>query len=329
MNTKVVFGQYYNSNSWIHRLDPRCKLLSLIVLMVSLFMVSNLYVLLGMLLFTVILIATSNVPLDKFLSSLKMIVMLLLFTTMFQVVFNQTGELIKIFSFEIDLVILVLLFVILVGYLLLGKVIKKFRFIQLIILIIIAFYIQTDKIAGLINAPIIVSYDVKIYSEGLYGSARVIVRIITLLILSNLLTLTTKPTELNNGLEKLLFPLTLLKINVSVFTMMISIALRFIPTLINEADKILRAQASRGVDFNEGSLKEKVSQIVSLLIPMFVISYKKADDLANAMEARGYDPDGKRTSINILKFKISDTLTLLVSLGILVLLIYLKVIYAL
>ena len=329
MNTKVVFGQYYNSNSWIHRLDPRCKLVSLIILMVSLFMVNNLYALIGMFLFTLILVITSKVPIGKFLSSLKMIMMLLLFTTLFQVVFNQTGDLLHIFTFELDLVILIGIIALVAIYILLGKVLKKFRFIQLIICLLIAFYIQTDKVAGLIDAPLIVNYEIKIYSEGLFGSARVIVRIITLLVLSSLLTLSTKPTELNNGLEKLLSPLTLLKVNVSVFTMMISIALRFIPTLINEADKILKAQASRGVDFNEGSLKEKISQIVSLLIPMFVISYKKADDLANAMEARGYDPDGARTSINVLKFKISDTLTLVTCGLILGLFIYLKVVYAL
>ena len=91
--------------------------------------------------------------------------------------------------------------------------------------------------------------------------------------------------------------------------MMISIALRFIPTLINESTKILRAQASRGVDFEDGKLKEKIFQIVSLLVPMFVISYKKAEDLANAMEARGYIPGEERTRINVLKYRISDLLT--------------------
>ena len=329
MNTKVVFGQYYNSNSWIHRLDPRTKLISLIVLMVSLFLVNSIYVLLGSLLLTIVLVSTSKVPMDKFLGSLKMMVMLLIFTTLFQVVFNKTGDFINTYHFEMNLVTLGIVIAIIAVYFLLGKVSKKFRTLELLIALVIAFWVQSDKISTQFNAPLLFSYDVSLYTGGVYGSLRVIIRIVTLLILSSLLTLTTKPTELNNGLEKLLSFLRVFKLNISVFTMMISIALRFIPTLINEADKILKAQASRGVDFNEGTFKEKVSQIVSLLIPMFVISYKKADDLASAMEARGYDPDGRRTSINVLEIKISDIICLVFSFLILGAFIYMKVAYAL
>ena len=94
--------------------------------------------------------------------------------------------------------------------------------------------------------------------------------------------------------------------------MIIAIALRFIPTLINETNKILKAQASRGVDFNEGSLKEKVTQIISLLIPMFVISFKRAEDLSNAMEARGYIIGEKRTKLDELKLKWRDYLCLII-----------------
>jgi energy-coupling factor transport system permease protein len=90
--------------------------------------------------------------------------------------------------------------------------------------------------------------------------------------------------------------------------MMISIALRSIPTLINESQRILKAQASRGVDFNEGKLKDKINQIISLLVPMFVISYKKAEDLAYAMEARGYIPGKERSKLEVLKYKLSDYL---------------------
>ena len=91
--------------------------------------------------------------------------------------------------------------------------------------------------------------------------------------------------------------------------MIISIALRTIPTLINETNKILKAQASRGVEFSEGSIKSKISQIISLIVPMFIISYKKALDLSDAMDARGYNPDQKRTSINVIKFKTGDIIT--------------------
>ena len=88
--------------------------------------------------------------------------------------------------------------------------------------------------------------------------------------------------------------------------MIMSIALREIPKLIGEADKVLKAQASRGVDFKEAKLKDKIGQIVSLIVPMFIISYQIADDLSDAMEARGYDPDAKRTTINILKMRTID-----------------------
>ncbi len=122
----------------------------------------------------------------------------------------------------------------------------------------------------------------------------IVLRIITLLFLSSLLTFSTKPIELNNGLDYLLKPLQKLKVKTSIFTMMVSIALRFIPTLILETEKVLKAQASRGADFKEGKLSARVMQIVSLIVPMFVIAYKRAYDLADAMEARGYIPEGKK-----------------------------------
>ncbi len=124
--------------------------------------------------------------------------------------------------------------------------------------------------------------------------------------LTSLLTLSTMSTDINNGLEAVLSPLKLFKFPVGVFSMLISLTLRFIPTLMIESKKIMNAQASRGVDFSEGSLKEKANQIIALLIPMFVISFKKAEDLSNAMEARGYVIGEKRTKIDELKFRFLD-----------------------
>ena len=108
--------------------------------------------------------------------------------------------------------------------------------------------------------------------------------------------------------------------------MIISLALRFIPTLFNETQKILKAQSSRGVDFKEGTLKEQVSQIISLLIPMLVISFKRAADLADAMEARGYIPGAPRSKINVMKFKISDLFGFIFTIIIFALIIVFKVI---
>lgn len=135
------------------------------------------------------------------------------------------------------------------------------------------------------------------------------------------MTLTTKPTDMTNAIEWLLKPLELIKIKTSIFAMMISIALRSIPTLFNETNRILKAQASRGVDFNEGKLHEQAGQIISLLIPMFVISIKRAEDLADAMEARGYIPGAKRTRLVKMQFKVLDYILLIVMLCLFVLLI--------
>ena len=147
--------------------------------------------------------------------------------------------------------------------------------------------------------------------QGLFSALFIVLRVLTLIMFCNILTLTTKPTDLNNALESLLKPLEKIKIKTSIFAMMVSIALRFIPTLFNEMDRILKAQASRGSDFNEGSLRQKIKQVISILVPMFIISFKRADDLSLAMEARGYIPGEKRTKINILKMKFFDYVLLI------------------
>lgn len=302
MNSKMILGQYYNSNSWIHRLDPRSKLISIFVLMVAIFLIKNMYILLGALVFIIVLIITSKVPIINFLKGLKMMAALLIFTMFFQVIFNTQGEIIKSFSFDMRILNIGIIIGLLFIFYLLGKLTKKFRILTFLLIAFAAMYIQT------IDLPtnVLFSYQINIYDEGLSSALIILMRIINLITLSSLLTLTTKPTDLSNGLESLMKPLKILKVNVSVFAMMISIALRFIPTLINEANRILKAQASRGVDFQEGNLNDKVKQIISLLIPMFVISYRRAGDLANAMEARGYIPGAERSKLNELKYHIAD-----------------------
>jgi energy-coupling factor transport system permease protein len=192
----------------------------------------------------------------------------------------------------------------LVLYFLSNKIIKKFRVLLFLLILFIGLYVQT------INDQTyqIVSYTISLYEEAVLSSLTVLLRIIILISLSALLTLSTKPTDLNSGIEGIFAPFKFMRAQISIFAMMISIALRSIPTLINESQRILKAQASRGVDFNEGKLKEKVNQIVSLLVPMFVISYKKAEDLAYAMEARGYIPGKERSKLEVLKYKLSDYL---------------------
>ena len=151
-------------------------------------------------------------------------------------------------------------------------------------------------------------------------------RIVLIVMLSSILTMTTSTTDINLGLEWIMYPLKFIKIPVAEIAMMLSLTLRFIPTLLIETDKIMKAQASRGIDFNEGNFVEKVKQIVTLLIPMFFISITRAEDLANAMEARGYIIGAKRTSIDELKFGSKDLLAFIFVLLLLGLSIAIKVI---
>lgn len=134
-----------------------------------------------------------------------------------------------------------------------------------------------------------------IYSGAILQTLYIVVRLMLMVMITTILTASTKPLDLTLGIEDLLDPLRVIKVPSHEIAMMISIALRFIPTLIEETQRIMKAQASRGVDLDEGKLKEKVMAILSLIVPLFVSAFQHADDLANAMEARGYVPDRMRT----------------------------------
>ncbi|UWD33946.1 energy-coupling factor transporter transmembrane component T family protein [Mesomycoplasma molare] len=133
-------------------------------------------------------------------------------------------------------------------------------------------------------------------------------RIYCMVIVTTLLIYTTKPILLTSAIEDLISPLKLVKINTNIIAMIITIGIRFIPTLLLEANRIMKAQASRGVDFKHGKIKDKVKSMVTLTIPLFVLSFSRAEDLANAMEVRGYDPYKKRTKYRHLSFKWFDYL---------------------
>lgn len=306
MNNKVVFGQYFDTNSWMHRLDPRTKIISLFLLMIGVFLIKNLYILIGFFGFVLLLVLSTKIPLAKFLKSLRMMLFLLFFTTIFQVLFNKVGTKLASFSLTMTVLTLSISVILLISYFIIIKFIKKFKLLLLIAFMLMSLYLQSE----VITTRVLFNYTIEVYSKGLITAGFVIVRIIALILISSLLTLTTKPTDLNNGLESVLSPLEKIGLKTSILAMMISIALRFIPTLINEADRILKAQASRGVDFKEGNIGQKVVQIISLLIPMFIVSFKRAEELANAMEARGYIPGEKRTKLYVLQFKTFDYLSL-------------------
>ena len=152
-----------------------------------------------------------------------------------------------------------------------------------------------------------------IYNDAVNQTLYIVVRLMLMVIITTVLTATTKPLDLTLGIEKLLKPFEKVGVPAHIIAMMISIALRFIPTLIEETQRIMNAQASRGVDLENGSIKEKIMAILSLIVPLFVSAFDRADQLANAMEARGYDPSRKRTRYKVLKMQTMDYASMLLS----------------
>jgi len=146
----------------------------------------------------------------------------------------------------------------------------------------------------------------KLYSDALFQTLYIVVRLMLMIMVTTILTASTKPLDLTLAIEDLFKPLKRYGFPAHEIAMMISIALRFIPTLIEETDRIMKAQASRGVDLKEGSLKEKIMAILSLIVPLFVSSFQRAEELADAMEARGYVPSMPRTRYKQLTHGLSD-----------------------
>ena len=145
-----------------------------------------------------------------------------------------------------------------------------------------------------------------VYYEAIFQSLKIIIRLILMVSLTMILTTSTKPLDLTNAFEWFLTPLKIIKFPAHEIAMTISIALRFIPTLLDETNRIMKAQESRGVDFKHGKLSVKIKAIISLIVPLFVSAFTRSEELADAMEARGYDPKAKRTRYRKLSFHVGD-----------------------
>ena len=154
----------------------------------------------------------------------------------------------------------------------------------------------------------------EIHLDSIIQTIKIVLRLALLIMLSTLFTATTKPLDITVAIDDLFAWLKVFKVNVSILSMTISIALRFIPTILDETYRIMKAQASRGVDFKNGKLKEKVVAITSLIVPLFISSISRSDELANAMEARNYNPLAKRTRYRNLTWHLSDTISMIISL---------------
>ncbi len=151
-----------------------------------------------------------------------------------------------------------------------------------------------------------------VYWDAFAEAGKVIIRLVTMIMITMILTATTKPLDLTYGLEWYLTPLKVFRFPSAEVAMTISIALRFIPTLLEDANRVMRAQASRGVDFQHGRIASRITGITSLIVPLFVSSFIRSEELANAMECRGYDPRLKRTRYRVFRFHVRDLLALLV-----------------
>ncbi|HIX41823.1 MAG TPA: energy-coupling factor transporter transmembrane protein EcfT, partial [Candidatus Kurthia intestinigallinarum] len=165
---------------------------------------------------------------------------------------------------------------------------------------------------------------IEIHEEGLRQGIFISIRFLVLVFMTSILTLTTSPIAITDGMEMLLNPFKKIKLPVHELALMMSIALRFIPTLMDETDKIMKAQMARGSDMTSGPIKDRIKAVVPLLVPLFVSAFKRAEDLATAMEVRGYRGGDGRTRYRQLKWNLRDTLALVVLVLVIGLLVFLR-----
>jgi len=242
----ITLGQYFPGNSPIHRLDPRTKLIMLVVYIVALFLAKSWVSYAVMLVFLLTTIKISTIPPKSIIRGMKPLVMILVFTGVLNLFFTREGK----------------------------------------ELVHIGFIVITEG--------------------GLTRAVFMMARILMLITGTFLLTYTTSPISLTDGLEALLNPLKKLHVPVHELSMMMCIALRFIPTLIEETDKIMSAQKARGADFENGSLMERAKALIPILVPLFIGAFRRADELATAMECRCYQGGEGRTKMKLLRYRRND-----------------------
>ena len=179
------------------------------------------------------------------------------------------------------------------------KSLKPMWFMMLFLLFFNVLLIKTGPIAFTL-------FGFSIYAKALTQTLSIFVRLALMISLTTILTVSTKPLELTYAIEFYLSPLKIIRFPAHEIAMTLSIALRFIPTLLEETERIIKAQTSRGVDLAEGKIGEKVRAVIALIIPLFISAFQRSEELANAMESRGYNPSGKRTRYRVLKVAARD-----------------------
>jgi len=241
----ITLGQYYPGNSWVHKLDPRIKIIATLLYIAALFVVHDFIGFAISFLVLAVIIAVSGVPLKFIFKGLRPVFLIIVFTLIVNMFMVQGEVLVQIWVFHIT-------------------------------------------------------------REGLRMAAFMGIRLVLLIIGSSMLTLTTKPIGLTDGIEALLSPFKKIGLPAHELAMMMTIALRFIPTLLDEADKIIKAQQARGADFESGTIVRRAKALVPILVPLFISAFRIAQDLAMAMEARCYGSGIKRTRMNAMKFSKRD-----------------------
>ena len=248
MMKNITMGQYYPVDSWVHRLDPRTKILLTIAMIVAVFLVKSMVGYALILGFMYVVSKLSNIPFKMLVKGVKPLRFILILTFILNLFFNTGTTMLVEWGF------------------------------------------------------------IKISYEGLSTAVHYSLRLVFLVLGTSLMTLTTSPIALSDGIEMLLSPLKVIRFPAHELAMMMSIALRFIPTLMEEADKIMKAQMARGADFESGNLLARAKAMVPLLVPLFVSAFRRAGDLAMAMESRCYHGGENRTRLRVLKITKNDWL---------------------
>lgn len=244
----ITFGQYYESDSFVHKLDPRTKMILLIAVIVFIFLSQNAVALSLVALLILFSILLSKVPLKMYLKNLKAVLPIIIFTMIINLFYNASGD------------------------------------------VLVSFW------------------KLSITTGSLYRAFYMAARILLLIIASAELTYTTTPNDLTDAIEKLLSPLKFIGLKNAVHTlaMMMTIALRFIPTLIEETQKIMNAQKARGADLENGKLIDRIKALIPILIPLLISSVRRAYELAEAMECRCYNGGEGRQRMKQLKYHSND-----------------------
>lgn len=248
----ITLGQFFPGSSYLHRLDPRIKIISVLLFIAATFTCKSIisYGIMVLMLFCMVVI--SKIHLSTVLKSIKPLAIIIIFTAITNIFWTKGDNLVLSF------------------------------------------------------------WKITVYAEGIRAAILMIVRLVTLITGTFvLLTYTTSPMALTDAIERLTSPLAKIGMPTHEFAMMMTIALRFIPTLIEETDKIISAQKSRGADFETGSLVHRAKAIVPILIPLFISAFRRADELASAMECRLYHGGQGRTKMKVLKLGFSDIFGLL------------------